>query len=75
MKIPTQVEPIYMSGDSQRADGMTKILSGKALVAVRRVSILLLHLHSLTQVRKQKNLRGNRIEVSTHEENQQEQQR
>ena len=27
-----QVEPIYISGDSQRADGMTKILSGKALI-------------------------------------------
>ena len=26
-----QVEPIYISGDSQRADGLTKILSGKAL--------------------------------------------
>ena len=27
-----QVEPIYISGDSQRADGLTKILSGHALV-------------------------------------------
>ena len=27
-----QVEPIYISGDSQRADGLTKILSGRALV-------------------------------------------
>ena len=26
-----QVEPIYISGDSQRADGLTKILSGSAL--------------------------------------------
>ena len=26
-----QVEPIYISGDSQRADGLTKILSGKSL--------------------------------------------
>ena len=26
-----QVEPIYISGESQRADGLTKILSGKAL--------------------------------------------
>ena len=26
-----QAEPIYISGDSQRADGLTKILSGKAL--------------------------------------------
>ena len=26
-----QIEPIYISGDSQRADGLTKILSGKAL--------------------------------------------
>ena len=25
-----QVEPIYISGDSQRADGLTKILSGSA---------------------------------------------
>ena len=27
-----QVEPIEVSGDSQRADGLTKILSGRALV-------------------------------------------
>ena len=27
-----QVEPIYISGDSQRADGLTKILSGRALI-------------------------------------------
>ena len=27
-----QVEPIYISGDSQRADGLTKILSGRALM-------------------------------------------
>ena len=26
-----QIEPIYISGDSQRADGLTKILSGSAL--------------------------------------------
>ena len=26
-----QIEPIYISGDSQRANGLTKILSGKAL--------------------------------------------
>ena len=26
-----QVEPIYISGDSQRADGLTKILSGRSL--------------------------------------------
>ena len=25
------MEPIYISGDSQRADGLTKILSGKSL--------------------------------------------
>ena len=27
-----ETEPIYISRDSQRADGMTKILSGKALI-------------------------------------------
>ena len=27
-----QVEPIYISGDPQRADGLTKILSGRALL-------------------------------------------
>ena len=31
-----QVEPIYISGDSQRADGLTKILSGSALRECQR---------------------------------------
>ena len=31
-----QVEPIYISRDSQRADGLTKILSGSALKECQR---------------------------------------
>ena len=47
-----QVEPIYISGESQRADGLTKILSGKALTDSQESLNLFLQISLPTSVQE-----------------------
>ena len=60
-----QVEPIYISGDSQRADGLTKILSGRALVNCQG-SLNHAYSSSQTEERQDKEKLEKQIEKEVH---------